>query len=335
MRYSALILVVFYICAGAFPALAQTYPPTIAGLRALVADDSSILPAFYAAKLHKEEADWEKGVGVTCNTYNPPLGKVCFPDARAMIEAIQSHVIESNGYIFYSDGWSATFPIAPADQADLGILTPVVLKQDIPQIVSPSTSQARAFNAAVRKFALSLWDAQGGPPRTDPHQDKSEDFELDYTIAPNPLPGVVSVSFELGWDTKTGAHGNFSNADFNWNLSAGRELTASDVFETAKPWQTVLDASADAAFTKFRGAPFPPTDNDNLYDSSPFPTGPQPDDIHQGYHDPHEWRVTAAGLTIDTQEDEVCGYDCGMPNAFISWTVLRSYLNPEGIVRSR
>lgn len=255
----------------------------------------------------------------------PTLGRRCSPDSRDMIKAIQDHVIQSNGYLFFSDHWFTTFPIAPADQVDLSVIAPVVLKQDIPQIVSPRTTQALAFNAAVREFALSQWDAQGGPPRTDPHQDNSEDLSLDYTIAPNPLPGVVSISFSLEWDTKTGGQGNFSIADFNWNLKTGRELGAGDIFEQNKPWQSMLDAQADAIFAKISGAPFPP-DSD---DFSPPTAGT---DIHQGEEDPHEWRVTAAGLTIDTQEGEVCAYDCGLPNAFISWTALRPYLNSHGVV---
>jgi hypothetical protein len=201
----------------------------------------------------------------------------------------------------------------------------VVLKQDIPQIVLPRTTEALAFNTAVREFALRQWGAQGGPPRTDPHQDKSEDLALDYTIASNPLPGVVSVSFSLNWDTKTGVQGDFSIADFNWNLRAARELAANDIFAQNKPWQTMLDAQADAIFAKISGAPFPP----DSYDFSPPTAGAG---IRQGEEDPHEWRVTAAGLTIDTQEGEVCGYDSGLPNAFISWTALRSYLNSHGVV---
>jgi hypothetical protein len=319
-------IVTFLVLSAASPAIARTYPPTISGLRQLVADDAAMLPAPYAAELYKEEKDWENGIGVTCTTYNQPLGRMCSPDSGDMIKAIQDHVTRSNDYLFYSDHWFTTFPIAPADQVDLSVIAPVVLTQDIPQIVSPRTTQALAFNAAVREFALRQWDAQGGPPRTDPHQDKSEDLALDYTIAPNPLPGVVSVSFSLGWDTKTGVHGNFSIADFNWNLPAGRELGASDIFAQGKPWQSMLDAQADAIFAKISGEPFPP----DSYDFSPPTAGTG---IHQGEKDPHEWRVTAAGLTIDTREGEVCGYDCGLPNAFISWTALRPYLNSNGIVR--
>jgi hypothetical protein len=325
-RRAAIMWIVCFIIPGALPALAQNYPPTRAGLRKLVADDAAILPAAYAASLRKQEADWEKGIGITCYP-----GDGCFPRAKDMIVAIQGHIARSNGYVFYQDEWSATFPIAPADQAGLGLISPVVLKQDIPQIVSPLTAQARVFNLAIRKFALGLWDAQGGPPRTNPHHDKAEDVDLDYMIIPNPLKGVLSISINLGWDMKTGVHGNFSNSDFNWNLRAGREVMPGDIFASNKLWQVALDAAADAAFTKIRGAPFPPNENDNLYDFS------QPvdvDGIHAGYNDPHQWRITAAGLLIDTQEGEVCGYACGMPTATIPWSSLNSSLKSGGLVHN-
>ncbi len=320
-------LITFFVLVCTYPANARTYPPTTAGLRQLVADDAAILPAPYAAKLRKEETDWEKGVGVTCRTYNPPLGQVCSPDAREMINTIQSHIVRDNSYVFYPDEWSSIFPVTTMGQVDLNILTPVILQQNIPQIVSPLTTQAIAFNKAVQDFALKQWNAQGGPPRAHPRQDKSEDLALDYQIVPDPLSGVLSVSFQMDWDTKMGAHGNFLIADFNWNLNAGRELKADDIFASKKPWEKMLDATADASFAKISGSAFPPSDEDNIYDFSLPIT-----EIHQGYNDPHEWRVSATGLTIDTQEGEICGYACGLPNAFISWTILRPYLKIDGLV---
>jgi hypothetical protein len=163
-------------------ASAQNYAPTTQGLRQLVADDAAMLPAPYAAKLRKQEADREKGIGVTCT----PAGngqKFCYPDAKAMIQTIQAHIFRMDGYLFDDEEWSASFPLSPEVVRQMGGYgmpgtTPIRLDQNIPQIVVPLDAGALAFNVAVRSYAELIWMKVGGPPQTNLQADQFNDVEL-------------------------------------------------------------------------------------------------------------------------------------------------------------
>jgi hypothetical protein len=234
-------LLAFFTLAAAFPAAAQTYAPTATGLRQLVADDAAILPAPYAKKLRNQEAAWEKSVGVNCFA-NGDGSKSCYPDAKGMIETIQTHIFKMDGYLFDGEKWSATFQISPEGLKNLdsgmpGASTPIHLDQDIPQIVAPLDAKARAFNAAVKTYLQFFWMQQGGPPQANPQADQWSDVELDYAPNAGALAGVISLSITLDDYTHGAVHGEGQVDDYNWNLAENRHVIPADLFRPDTDWQ--------------------------------------------------------------------------------------------------
>lgn len=319
MRYAALVLSAFFTFAWGVSALAQTYPPTTAGLRALVADDAAMLPAPYAAKLRKQEADWEKGVGVTC--YRAGNGqKYCYPDAKAVIKTIQTHIFKMDGYLFDSKDWSTSFQMSPENLKQIGgASTPISLNQDIPQIVAPLDGQSRAFNAAVKTHLEFLWAQSGGPPRANPQADQCCDFELDYSPNTDALPGIISLSFEFDNYRHGAAHGEGKMTDFNWSLALKRHVTPADLFRPHIDWQLGVATAGVAAFARAL------KDSDFQHQHSPA-------DMEQAFSDPQAWALLRSGLRIDTGSYEVCAYMCGAPSATIPWSALKPFLRNGGLV---
>jgi hypothetical protein len=319
MRCAALMLVTFYVLPGAFPASAQTYPPTIAGLRALVTDDAAMLPPPYAAQLRKQEADWEKGVSVTC----VPTGskqRYCYPEAKTVIQTIQSHIFKMDGYVFDGEDWSTSVQMSPTALEHVGgASTAISLDQDIPQIVAPLDAKSRAFNAAVKSYLLFLWMQLGGPPRTNPQADQCCDFELDYAPNTDALPGVISLSITLDNYTHGAVHGEGKMEDFNWSLTLNRHIIPADLFRPDTNWQLGV---ATAGVVAFAGVP---QYSENLR---------TPENMEQLFSDPRSWALLRSGLKIDTGSYEVCPYMCGAPAATIPWSSLKSYLKPGGLVHN-
>ncbi len=319
MQRTLFISVSFFTMFGAFPALAQTYPPTTAGLRALVADDAKILPPPYAARLRKQEADWENGIGVKC-VLDGVGKKHCRPDARVLIETIQRHVFELDGYVFDDEEWSASFQLSPATLRELGGASPpVTLDQNIPHIVAPHDARSRAFNAGVTSYFNLLWRQLGGPPRTNPQSDQYSDFELDYSANHDALPSVISLSITLDHYTHGAAHGEGDTEDFNWSLALNRPITPADLFKSDSHWQLGVATAGVAAFASI------------LQDSDFAHT---PEDMEKSFADPHSWAILKSGLRIDTGSYEICPYTCGEPSATIPWSALKAYLKPGAVVQA-
>ena len=316
MRCAVFLLMTFYILPGAFPASAQTYPPTTAGLRALVTDDAAMLPPPYAAKLLKQEADWEKCLGVICVPPGSDSDTV-----EPIIETIQNHVFKMDGYVFDDMEWSATFPLPPATADDIegesGSTTPIKLDQNVPLIVMPLDAKSRAFNLAVKSYFQFLWTQQGGPPQTNPQADQYDDIELDYSPNIDALAGVISLNITLDDTTHGAGHGEEQVEDFNWGLALNRQITPADLFMPDSDWQLGVATAGVAAFA-------------NVLQNSDFPHTPE--DMEQSFSDPRSWALLRSGLRIDTGSYEVCPYMCGEPPATIPWSALKSYLKPSGVV---
>jgi hypothetical protein len=308
--------------AGACPVLAQTYAPTTAGLRTLVADDAAMLPPTDAAKLRKQELEWEKGVGMTCGA-NGDGTKWCSPDAKAMIGIIQSHIFKMDGYLFDDEEWSATFPIPPEGRKNLdsgmpGAFTPIRLDQNIPQIVAPLDAKARAFNAAVKSYLLFRWMQQGGPPLTNPQSDQWSDVSLDYAPNAGALAGVISIEITFDEYTHGAMHPDSQEEEFNWNLEESRHIIPADLFRPDTDWQLGI---ATAAVTAFAGVP--------QYMSVPR----TPENMAPAYSDPASWVLLQSGLKIYLPSYARC-YMCGTGIATIPWSVLKPYLKPGGLVHN-
>jgi hypothetical protein len=322
MRRAALILVASYILLGAFPASAQTYQPTTAGLHALVTDDAAILPPPYAAKLHKQEADWKHGVGVNCFR-NGDGSKSCYPDAKAMIATIQSHIFKMDGYVFADQEWSARFPIPPEGLKNLdsgmpGASTPIRLDQNIPQIVAPLNAKARAFNAAAKTYLLFRWMQQGGPPQANPQSDQWSDVFLDYAPNAGALPGVISIEITFDEYMHGAMHPDNQEEQFNWNLEDSRHIIPGDLFRPDTDWQLGI---ATAAIAAFAGVP--------QYTGVPR----TPENMKPAYADPRSWGLLQSGLRIYIPSYLRC-YMCGAGVATIPWSVLKPYLKPSGLVHN-
>jgi len=297
---------------AAMPALAQTYSPTKEGLRQLVADDAAMMPPPYAAKLRKQEADWEKGVGVTCTAY-------CFPSAKDMITTIQSHVFKMDGYVFDDVEWSASFPLPPDVKQNIagmaGSSTPIRLDQNVPQIVAPLDARAKAFNMAMHAYVDFNWERIGGPPQSTPTDDEYDDVLLDYAPNTDNLPGTISIA--MSWDDYThgAGHGEGREEDFNWSLAENRNVVPSDIFRQDMNWQLAIAKAGVAVFANVPQYSFSQRTVENM---------------EAALADPRSWALLRSGLRIDTSSYEVCPYMCGAPSATIPWSALKPYLKPGG-----
>jgi hypothetical protein len=322
MQLRLFVLTGLFIMACALPAAAQSYAPTKAGLRQLVHDDEAMLPPPYAAKLRKQEADWERGVGVTCTRT-----KWCYPDAGAMINSIQSDVFKTDGFVFFTETWSTSFPL-PAETIQeigpnsAGLSTPIKLGQDIPQIVTPLTPQSRAFNTGMENFAQSVWSQQGGPPLSTPHDDKSDDFYFGCDLNTNALPGLFSFTCFFDNYHHGNIHATGRPHDFNWNIQSERQVTPDDIFAPGTGWQSAVAKAAISAFTR-AGKIQPGFLMPQLM--------PQ---VNAWLSNPSGWDLLREGLKIDTGDYEICPYTCDAPSTIIPWSVLKPYLKPGGLVQS-
>jgi hypothetical protein len=320
MQRSLFVLTVFFIMACALPAAAQSYAPTKAGLRQLVHDDEAMLPPPYAAKLRKREVDWEHGVGVTCTST-----KWCYPDAGAMIQAIQSDVFKTDGFVFVRQEWSASFPMSKKAERDIGpdgaSLTPIRLEQNIPQIVSPLTSQSLAFNTGVKNFVQLVWSDNGGPPFSAPREDTEDDIGLDYTFNPDALQGLFSFSFSISNYHHGAAHGSGQKYNFNWNIKSERQVVPGDIFDAGTGWQSAVAKAAMASFTE-AGVIQPGYLTPDIM--------PQ---VNAQLADPNGWEILREGLKIDTGDYQICPYTCDTPSTIIPWSALKPYLKTNGLVQ--
>jgi len=296
--------------------LASIYPATVAGLRQLVADDVAMLPASNGQRLKRREADWEKGIGVTCIPSGG--GKWCYPDAGMMIQTIQWHIFKLDDCVFDDTEWSATFPMDPKAAEDVGSPsgTWIKLDQNIPQIVTPLTLQAIAFNYAIKAYAVSNWMRAGGPPQSHPREDQYDDLTLDYTPNMDAIPGVLSISFAITDYTHGAAHDGGQVFDYNWYITKGRHVIPADIFKPNVDWQLAVATAGVAALA-----------SEPQYRDSPR----TPQNMEQFLSDPTTWAILRTGLRIDTDFYEVCPYSCGAPPATIPWTALRAYLLPQGL----
>jgi len=314
------LLIAFIMLTAVLPASAQTYAPTTAGLRQLVATDAAMLPPAYAAKLRKQEADWEKGEGVTCVPI-PNRPNFCYPNASMMIQTIQNHIFKMNGYVFDDDEWSASFPLPPNVAKKIGNLagasTPINLDRIIPVIVSPLNAKAIAFNAAIKGFADFIWWQTGGPPQNDPKSDHYQDVELDYSPNNGALPGIISIEFSLNFYMHGAAHGQGRNEDFNWYIAKNRHVIPADLFKQSSNWQLGVSTAAVAAFSSY---------------PEYGPNQRTPQNMEEEFADPTGWAPLKIGLRIDTGFYDICPYSCGAPSATIPWKSLKTFLNPNGLV---
>jgi hypothetical protein len=308
------LLLVSRLVASPHPADAQIHPPTKADLQQLVAQDTAILPAPYAARLRKKLSDWERGIGVECDKI-PNSRPFCFPAAKDVIADIQAHTFAVDGFVIDRDIWSLTIPATDGDSTPVD--SPVVLSQIFPKVVSPPSADARAFNEAAMNFGLDIWSRLGGPPRSDPGSDVSDDYSIDYAQNNDPLPGVISVSFSWSDYPHGAAHGEFGGYDFNWDVAQQRPVAIDDIFDTKTDWKIGLATAILAAFQS--------ADDSYFGDSAPA-------DIVADVSDPARWAITKAGLRIDTDAYEVGGYSDGAPSAIASWSSLKPYLKHGGLV---
>lgn len=303
MRFVTITLLAFSLMASVHPVLAQTYAPTTAGLRALVADDAAMIPPPEATKLRKQEADWEHGVGVSC-TQNVAGQQLCYPDAKAMIGTIQGHIFKMDGYVFYDEEWSAT--------------TPSDLDENIPQIAAPLDAKARAFNSAVKADLQSTWMQNGGPPQTNPQSDDWRDVYLDYAINTSSLAGVISIEITLTDYMHGAMHPENQQDEFNWNLKERRLIIPADLFRQDTNWRLGIATAAIAAFANMRQDIYVPLTSKIM---------------ESAYSDPGSWGLLQSGLEIHTPQYLRC-YMCATGVATIPWSALKPYLTPGGLVHN-
>lgn len=296
---------------------AKTYPPTIAGLRDLVADDEAILPPVDAARLRRDEADWEQRTGIYSKTLYPPT-------AQQMIQNIQSHIFEADGYVFDDKAWSASFPLPPdvAQQiaGEGGATTPVELDENVPLIVAPLDSKAASLNVALESYTSFIWEMAGGPSQTTPTGDDDLDLKLDYQFNPDSLPGVISIDMYLITYQHGLMHPIGGPENFNWNIAAGRQATPEDIFAAGSDWQ---DGVAQTAWAAFKQGGYV----DSGYWKTQDMSG-----VNKKLTDPHYWALLRDGLRVETDSYEICGYPCGSPSVVIPWSALSRYLKPDGLV---
>jgi hypothetical protein len=318
MRFVTTGLTAILILLPVFSALAKTYPPTTAGLRDLVADDATLLPPPYAARLRKQEADWEQGEGIYSKT-------LCTPTAQQMIQTIQAHIFKTDGYVFDDEAWSASFPLPPdvAEQlaGEAGATSPVELDQNVPLIVAPVDAKAASLNMALESYIGFIWEQAGGPSQTTPTDDEELDVGLDYVFNQDALPGVISIDISLSTYQHGAVHPTGGPRNFNWNIAAGRQVIPEDIFASGSNWQ---DGVAKAALAAFRQEGY--ADPGYLQGDILF--------VDETLADPQYWALLREGLRVETESYEVCGYMCGWPSVVIPWTALSRYLKPGGLVHN-
>jgi hypothetical protein len=288
--------------------MAQTYPPTKAGLEQLVADDAAMLPPARAVALKQKVENLEK-LNIKC--YHYPNGKSnCYPEPKDFIAQIEAHIFKINGFVIDSDEWKVSIPSDNSTPAGLPD-EPVELDQNFPDIVSPVTPQTRQFNEAVKQFGLVIWSEFGGPPRANPEEDGYTDVTVDYSPNIEPVPGVISIEFSAGNSHHGAADGGeYDSFDFNWDVAENRPVKAGDIFDETTDWKNGL---ADAVNDYFR--------------RQTYLRGVEVDAAIVS--DPYRWALLQSGLRVD---GAFGGHSQGETSALITWAALKPYLKKGGLV---
>jgi hypothetical protein len=238
--------------------------------------------------------------------------------ARALYISPDEAATTIEGFRLVDQKWAASIPT----HDDSGPTLPVVLQQNIPEIISPFTKATKAFNDGMSAFARSIWSNAGAPRRADRLEDTGEDFQLDYAPNHDALPGVLSISMTMNSSSHDAPRGSSDAFDFNWNIAARRSVRPEDIFDANVDWQQGVGNAAIAAFERA-----------GVLDNNYFMYDYGRAALIENLANPIRWVVLKSGLRIDASQGEICPFMCGMPTATIPWSELKAYLKPGGLVR--
>lgn len=248
-------------------------------------------------------------------------------------------LFEIDGYVFGGAQWKASVPISFSKADDVGpfesLSTPLLLERNIPQILSPLTPEAQAFNAGAKNFAWSVWRLAGAPAPSDVRKDYLDGYALDFTPNPGALSGTLSFSFSMTDTSFYWANtpkepillGGTELLVFNWDMNAKRQITPDDIFAPGIDWRKAV---ADAAMKVIFLGPVP----------SNYPAPFALAGLRRVLADPQKWEVLQAGLRVTTAPYIVFTTSPNVLDASsaatvtIPWLALKPYLKSGGLVHN-
>ncbi len=200
-----------------------------------------------------------------------------------------------------------------------------------PQLTGSTEPNIERFNQTVRglvtrsvggfkKEMAPDSEAAADPAATSPSEEIGSDLQIAYSIA-LAKDDLISIEFSFSSYYAGAAHPNSSSQTLNFDLSNGKQLKLSDLFQpgskylqsistycvkelTAQAQKQGADAMLDADWIK-RGA------------------GAEPDNYQN-------WTVTRKGLAITFDPYQVAPYAAGPQYVTVPYSALKDIIKPDG-----
>jgi uncharacterized protein len=305
------------ICADTrLPALDAELDANYKSLRAQLSPES-------AAQVQSDQREWLHWIDLVC----PANGKGAAANQASCLQnqyftrvndlkhitPLGSTVIFPRAHFLYKPG--NTQPANPIDPGfGYGSLRwpQIDIKPDKPNAAQTTFNSA----AKLRAAELAVGFSNENTATFDTAVDASGAIDAYYNIeAANDR--LIDVTFTDGAYPWGAAHPTASRTSFLWWLDQSRELTASDIFQRDSAWQqgivplTIdsLNANADIKQWLWKGSQLQGA-------------------VQSAVLEPANWTPTRDGLTITFGQYAVGPYSIGMPEAHLSWTDLKPYLEP-------
>ncbi|MDX6695059.1 MAG: hypothetical protein QOF02_2662 [Blastocatellia bacterium] len=193
------------------------------------------------------------------------------------------------------------------------------IKASYPQIAGATDAKAVAFNQAIKelltKEANGFKKAIEPPDRTTPAEVSENTFDVGYTIE-HGGPDIISVSFGVSAYSAGAAHPNNYSMTFNYDLSAGRRLALSDLFNPRSGYMQAISAYAVKALKKELGP-----DSDSEW----IATGAAPSS--ENYK---SWNISRRGLVVTFDPYQVASYAEGEHVVVIPYAALKNFIKQDG-----
>jgi uncharacterized protein YecT (DUF1311 family) len=221
------------------------------------------------------------------------------------------------GRVVYTRAAYITVLNKPGDEKDLSGQDPGfgVLRFHWPQIDHADASEV-LWNRGVYTFLLSRTATAETPHPRDLSEtaESGESLDVDYVLRGANTHFLVTEfhQFFYGYGA---VHPLTTLREFIWNLDAGHELRAQDVFKDASSWSKEL---APAAYAKLKAMPYV---GDALFDGVAK-------NLPDGLQHEEQWSPSCSSLRIRFDQYQVAAYVFGMPEIRFPWKELRPFLNP-------
>jgi uncharacterized protein YecT (DUF1311 family) len=279
-----------------------------------------------SALIQQDQRDWLHWLDAVCPTPKPQGFSVAtcltnhYTDRLQQLSKDTQHV---NGLLFYARAHFVYIPGNPTPAEPTPSTDPGFGYGNFtwPQIDNPTPEQ-QAWNQAIYAATIKVSCCPGEEKSIstlDAAADKYGSVDVFYNLyaANSRFISVDLGNSTYGWGA---AHPNTGIMRFNWWLTSGRELKATDIYQPNSGWQQKLVAPGVAKLKSITDD----GDGNSIW---------KPEDIAKAVATeiatPSAWSVSQQGLVINFGQYEVAPYSSGMPTITFTWKELQPYLAPD------